>query len=112
MSSGDFTKLALLDAERLSALGEPLQAAEREIREGMGLRATQRKGEWKVANTIDLISLVLDEWGAVKTESTVSRKKVNNSSVRTYSLHICGNTEMWNKIINSHVNYDENLIRL
>ena len=102
----------VLDAERLSALGEPLQAAEREIREGMGLRKSERKGAWKVTNTIDLISAVLDEWGAVKVESNVKSTTKNKKSIRVYSLHISGNTEMWDKIINSHVNYDENLIRL
>jgi hypothetical protein len=102
----------VLDAERLGALGEPLQAAEKDIREGMGLRASRKKGEWKIGNTIDLISAVLEEWGEVKTETAVSRKKINNSSVRTYSLHITGNAAMWDKIINSNTNYDESLIKL
>ena len=102
----------LLDAERLAALGEPLQAAEREIREGMGLRPSRKKGDWKVENTMDLIESVLDAWGAVKAESIVKKKKENKKSVRVYSLQIRGNITLWNNIINSHVNYDENLIKL
>ena len=102
----------LLDAERLAALGEPLQAAEREIREGMGLRKSERKGEWKVGNTMDLIETVLDTWGAVKAESQFTYRKVNKKSARFYSLNIRGNIIMWNNIINSHVNYDENLLKL
>ena len=72
----------LLDAERLGALGEPLQAAERGIREGMGLRPSRKKGDWKVENTMDLIGAVLEEWGAVKVESSVKKKKENKKSVR------------------------------
>jgi hypothetical protein len=102
----------VLDAERLAALGEPLQAAEREIREGMGLRKSERKGDWKVGNTMDLIESVLDAWGAVKAESIMKNAKVNKKSVRIYSLRIHGNITMWNNIVNSHVNYDENLIKL
>ena len=102
----------LLDAERLAALGEPLQAAEREIREGMGLRTSQRKGAWTVSNTMDLISLVLDAWGAVKVESIVRKIKEKKKTVRIYSLQIHGNTTLWNNIIISHINYEENLIKL
>jgi len=102
----------LLDAERLAALGEPLQAAEREIREGMGLRPSRKKGDWGISHTMDLISMVLEDWGAVKVESQSKLKKVDKKPVRFYSLHIHGNITMWNNIINSHVNYDENLIKL
>lgn len=102
----------VLDAERLAALGAPLQAAEREIREGMGLRRTQRKGDWSVSHTMDLISVVLEDWGAVKVESIMKKKKENKKSIRVYSLQINGNITLWNNIINSHVNYDENLIKL
>jgi hypothetical protein len=102
----------VLDAERLAALGEPLQAAEREIREGMGLRASRKKVDWGISHTMDLISAVLEDWGAVKVESIVKNAKVNKKSVRIYSLRIHGNITLWNNIINSHVNYDENLIKL
>jgi len=102
----------VLDAERLAALGAPLQAAEREIREGMGLRKSERKGDWKVGNTMDLIETVLDAWGAVKTESIVKNTTKNKKSVRVYSLQIHGNIIMWNNIVHSHVNYDENLIKI
>jgi hypothetical protein len=102
----------LLDAERLGALGEPLQAAEREIRDGMGLRKSERKGDWKVGNTMDLIGAVLEEWGAVKVESQSKLKKVDKKPVRFYTLQIHGNISMWNNIINLHVNYDENLLKL
>ena len=102
----------VLDAERLGALGEPLQAAEKEIREGMGLRKSERKGAWKVGNTIDLISAVLEEWGEVKTETTVSRHRTSGKIVRNYSLSINKNSSFWDRIVNHTVNYDENLIKL
>jgi hypothetical protein len=102
----------VLDAERLAALGAPLQAAEREIREGMGLRASRKTGEWKVGNTMDLIREVLDVWGVVRAESSSKLKKVDKKPVRFYTLRIYGNTGIWNNITSSHVNYDENLIRL
>jgi len=102
----------VLDAERLAALGEPLQAAEREIREGMGLRASRKKGDWGVSHTMDLIACVLESWGGVKVESIMRKKKEKQISTRIYSLQISGNVEMWNKIADSHVNYDENLLKL
>jgi hypothetical protein len=102
----------VLDAERLAALGEPLQAAEREIREGMGLRASRKKVDWGISHTMDLISAVLEDWGAVKVESIVKNTTKNKKSVRVYSLQIRGNITLWNNIINSHVNYDENIIKL
>jgi hypothetical protein len=102
----------VLDAERMGALGEPLQAAEKDIREGMGLRASRKKGEWKVGNTMDLIKEILDEWGAVKTETTVSRYRTSGKIVRNYSLSINQNNSLWDKISNHTVNYNENLIKL
>jgi hypothetical protein len=102
----------VLDAERLGALGEPLQAAEKDIREGMGLRASRKKGEWKIGNTMDIIKEILDEWGAVKTETTVSRHRASGKIVRNYSLSINQNNSLWDKISNHTVNYNENLIKL
>jgi len=54
----------------------------------------------------------LDEWGAVKTETTVSRYRTSGKIVRNYSLSINQNNSLWDKISNHTVNYNENLIKL
>jgi hypothetical protein len=87
-----------LDDERLAALGQPLQDAEREIREGMGLRPSRKKGDWGISHTMDLISMVLEDWGAVKVESIVKCTTKNKKSTRVYSLPISGNELIWGNI--------------
>jgi len=101
----------VLSAERLAELAGPLEAAEKELREGMGLRMGRKKGEWKVSNTIDLITVLLETWGGSTVESIVNKRKVEKKAVRSYSLTINPNT-MWDNIVGSHVNYDENMIQL
>jgi hypothetical protein len=103
----------VLSAERLAELAGPLEAAEKELREGMGLRTTQRKTkEWKVGNTIDLITVMLETWGGSIVESVVNRKKIQNKTVRYYSLDINPNSTIWDNISGSSVNYDENILQL
>ena len=102
----------VLSAERLAELAGPLEAAEKELREGMGLRMGRKRGEWKVGNTIDLITVMLETWGGSTVESVVNKKKVDKKAVRFYSLVINPNTTIWDNIQGSSVNYDENMIRL
>lgn len=73
----------ILGADRLDEIGAGLCAVEKEIREGLGLRATQRKSkEWKVANTIDFIKVVLDAWGCGTVESSYKQPKINGKQVK------------------------------
>lgn len=103
----------VLSTERLAELAGPLEEAEKELREGMGLRTTQRKTkEWKVGNTIDLITVMLETWGGSTVESVVNKKKVDKKTVRFYSLDINPNSTIWDKITSFSVNYDENMIQL
>ena len=102
----------IFDAERLEALAGPLQAAEREIRDGMGIRPSRKSGDWSVRNTIDFIASVLDTWGAVTVESIARKFRRNGEVVRTYSLQLPENHGIWDKITNAPVNYEENLLKL
>lgn len=103
----------LIDSERLVSIGDELKKCEKELREGLGLRKTERKSEeWAIANTIDLIKVILDNWSCVKVESIIKKKKVNKKTIREYTLKINECNTIWNKIINSNVNYDENILRL
>ena len=63
----------VVEHERLVELGLLLEPLETELRTGMGLRASRRKGEWKVGNTIDLISMMLEEWGGGDVRSDTKR---------------------------------------
>ncbi len=73
----------------------------------MGLRTSERKGEWKTKNTIDLITVILENWGRSSVESIVKAKKVNKKVIKEYSLKINKNNTIWNNIFNSNINIGE-----
>jgi hypothetical protein len=76
----------------LEELGPKLSAVEKEIREGMGLRAGRRKAEeWKTGNTIDLIKVVLEAWGECNTLTEVKQKRRNGEIIREYTLNVNSN---------------------
>lgn len=102
----------VLDAEKLDAMGEELCRAEKEIREGLGLRKSERKNkEWKVANTIDLIQVVLGAWGCGTVESVMTRPRIDGKKVRRYILNINKSNTIWESITGSTIDYDENLLK-
>lgn len=103
----------VLDSARLDAVGAAMCAAEKEIREGLGLRQGRKKSEeWKVAHTIDLITVVLEGWGCGVVESKVKQCRKSGKVIREYSLRINTNNKIWNNIKDSAVNYEENLIKV
>lgn len=87
----------VLNAEQLEAIGPKLEAAERNLRYGLGLGKSERKKgvAWKVPHTMALIRAVLREWGLGTAESEVTRKKVEKKTVRTYSLSINKGNTLW-----------------
>jgi hypothetical protein len=103
---------AVLSHEQLVALGEPLQAADKVIREGMGLRASQRKGEWKVGNTMDLIRVILEEWGGGTTRSERKQVKNNEKVKREYTLYLNEKNVFWDSIKDSNTKMDDFIIKL
>ena len=89
----------ILDSERLDAIGAELAKVEKEIREGLGLRACRKKGEgWKVANTIDFITVVLEHWGCGTVENNVKKCRKNGKVIREYSIQMNKKAGLWNKI--------------
>jgi hypothetical protein len=77
----------------------------------LGLRKSERKSkEWKVANTIDLIKVILDAWGCGTVETKEKRCRKNGKIVREYSLQINKDNILWDKLYNSNINYNDNLI--
>jgi hypothetical protein len=102
----------LIGTEKLNEIGIELCKCEKEIVEGLGLRQSRRKGEWKVANTIDLIKVVLESWGCGIVESIERKRKINKKTIREYSLQINNNNIIWDKIYNSNINYDINLFNI
>jgi hypothetical protein len=89
-----------------------LQAAEKVIREGMGLRASQRKGEWKVGNTMDLIRVILEEWGGGTARSEGKVKKVNKTTEKKYVLYLNEKNVLWDSIRNYNGQMDDFIIKL
>lgn len=87
-----------------------LKDREKELRDGFGLRASRRKGNWDVSNTIDLIRNILEAWGCCSVETVVKRRKIQGKTVRTYSLIINKNNVFWDNIYKSDINYDDFLI--
>ncbi len=98
---------AVFGPERLAQLAQPLETAEKELREGMGLRATQRKGVWGVSNTIDLIRVMLETWGCSIVKSEMNKKQKNGSQQREYTLHINVNNKLWENITVYDVEHNE-----
>jgi len=102
----------IIDAKKLEAIGGELCKVEKSVIEGLGLRQSRRKGDWKVANTIDFIKVVLEEWGKGVVESVEKQFRKDNKRVREYSLNINKNNTFWDKLYNFNINYDTNLIIL
>ena len=98
---------AVFSHERLVELAGPLEAAEKELREGMGLRTTRRKGVWGVTHTIEIISAMLEMWGCSMVESEINRKQKDGSRQRDYTLHINVNNKLWENIVVYDVEHEE-----
>jgi hypothetical protein len=98
---------AVFSHERLVELAGPLEAAEKELREGMGLRTTRRKGAWGVTHTIDLIRVMLETWGCSVVESETHRPKKDGPRQRDYTLHINPNNKLWENIMVYDVEHEE-----
>jgi hypothetical protein len=102
----------VVEHERLVELGPALCAGEAELRIGMGLRASRRKGEWKVGNTIDLILLMLEEWGGGDVRNEVKMVRKQTKTEKCYTLHINENTILWHSLLNSNIKMDDFMIKL
>jgi hypothetical protein len=102
----------LIGAEKLDEIGLELCKVEKEIVEGLGLRQSRRKGDWKVANTIDLIKVVLESWGCGIIESSYKQKRKSGKVLREYQIEINKNNSIWSKLVNYNTNYEINLINL
>lgn len=101
-----------ISTERLEEIGKELSKAEKELRKGLGLRASERKGEWQPKNTIDLIKVILDSWGCGTVKSNENRHRKNGKIIREYSLEINKDNTIWNNISGSNVDYNTNQIKL
>jgi len=110
----------VIDMDVLESLGAVLEPFEEELRDGLGLRKSQRKKkEWTVANTIEIIGTVLKNWGCCDVESVDSRKQINKKRERLYTLKINSNNKLWGNILDDHnvlycdeIEDDECLIKL
>ena len=65
-----------------------------------------------MANTIDLIAVVLDVWGCGTVESVIKNKRIDGKQIRIYTLQINNFNTIWSNIIGSVIDFEENLIRL
>jgi hypothetical protein len=93
----------IIGVEKLEEIGKELCKVDTDLRKGLGLRASRSKGEWKTKNTIDLITVILENWGRGTVESIVKAKKVNKKVIKEYSLQINKNNTIWEKIFNSNI---------
>jgi hypothetical protein len=97
--------------DRLVELGMVLEKAEAELRAGLALRASRRKGEWKVGNTIDLIKTILEEWGGSVTRSESKTIKKNKTTTKNHTLYV-NETSYWDKIDISTVKMEHYMIKM
>ena len=101
-----------ISTDKLEEIGKELSKAEKEIRKGLGLRTSERKGVWKTKNTIDLITVVLESWGRSSVESIIKNKKINKKMVRHYSLEINRDNTIWKNIAGLNIDYEENYLKI
>jgi hypothetical protein len=104
-------EIAVLTHERLMEVGPALCANEAELRTGMGLRASQRKGEWKVGNTIDLIRVILEEWGGGTARSEATMVKKNKKAIKEFTLYLNEKNTLWDSIRDYHGKMDDFIIK-
>lgn len=98
--------------EKLAEIGPLLEGAEKELRDGMGLRASRRKADkWEVKHTIDLIHVILEEWCGAKVESDVVQIRKNKKITREYTLHINKDDTFWDKIKSHDIDDSKLLIK-
>ena len=76
------------------------------------LRASQRKGEWKVGNTIDLIRVILEEWGGGTARSERKTKRVGDATEKEFTLYLNEKNILWDSIRDYHGKMDDFIIRL
>jgi hypothetical protein len=101
----------VLSHERLVELGAVLEPAEAELRAGLGLRVSRRKGAWKVGNTIDLIGSILEEWSGAVVRSEAIVIKKNKKAVKEHILHL-NETSYWAKIDMSTTKMEHFMIKM
>jgi len=104
-------EVAVLTHEQLVEVGPALCANEAELRAGMGLRASQRKGEWKVGNTIDLIRVILEEWGGGTARSEGKHVKKNKVVSKEFTLYLNEKNTLWDSIRDYHGKMDDFIIK-
>jgi hypothetical protein len=98
--------------DRLVELGVVLEPAEAELRAGLALRASQRKTkEWKVRNTIDLIQLILEEWGGSVVRSEAKMVKKEKKAIKCFTLY-ANEMSYWDKIDISTVKMEHYMIKM
>jgi hypothetical protein len=102
----------LIGSERLEAIGLELSKCEKELRKGLGLRASRSTGEWKTKNTIDLIAVILESWGRDCVESIENKHRKNGKIVREYSLKINKDNTIWKNIYVPNVKINDFVIKI
>jgi hypothetical protein len=105
-------QVVVLSHEVLVEVGPALCAAEERLRVGMGLRATRRKGEWKTGNTIDLIRVMLEEWGGGTVRSVATIVKRNKKILKDFTLYLNENNILWDSIRDYNRKMDDFLINI
>jgi hypothetical protein len=91
----------VIDMDVLEELGVVLEPFEEELRDGLGLRKSQRKKkEWTVANTIEIIGTVLKNWGCCDVENVIKKtRNKNRDFIRLYTLKINSGNKLWANIL-------------
>jgi len=102
----------VLSHEALVQMGAALCAAEVELREGMGLRASRRKGEWRIGNTIDLIRVMLEEWGGGTVRSETKQVRTTEQTIREYTVYLNENNTLWDSTRNYNGKMDDFMINI
>jgi hypothetical protein len=103
----------VFEHEELDAMGLAVEAVQKVVREGMGLRATRKKeGAWTVSHTVDLIQEVIQKWSGGYVEVFTKKKREKTKFIYQFRIELNTGHPLWNMFRRNADEVDECLISL
>lgn len=103
----------IFEHEELIGLGERLERIQAEVRAGLGLRPTRRRGEkWTVSHSVDFIHAVIENWSGGYVEIITEVKKIDKKTTRIFTIDLNRGHPLWFMFRHGGWDTEECLIKL
>ena len=103
----------IFEHEELVGLGERLERIQAEVRAGLGLRPTRRRGEkWTVSHSVDFIHAVIENWSGGYVEIITEVKKIDKKTTRIFTIDLNRGHPLWFMFRHGGWDTEECLIKL